>query len=129
MKMSLTTLSAEDVTNNSDVAMVTASGVKESVMDVAQMMRAKEIAQLGLYIGIGLNIPILVFGLVGNSLSFYILRRKLKMSSTHTYLSALAVVDSLFLFVSIGKYKIIYSIYITVFNIMLKLCSRIDIGL
>ena len=102
--MAMTTFTADNVTNISDVAMVTASDVEQSVVDIALMKRAKEIAQLGLYIGVGFYIPILVFGLVGNSLSFYILRRKLKMSSTHTYLSALAVVDSLFLFVSIGKY-------------------------
>ena len=101
--MSMAIFLDDDVTNNSDVAMVTSSSAGMYGMDAAVAKRAKVIAQLGLYIGIGFYIPVLVLGLVGNNLSFYILKKKLRMSSTHTYLSALAVVDSLFLIGSVGK--------------------------
>ena len=97
--MSMTTLLDDDITNSSDIAMVTAASAGMYGMNMALAKRAKEIAQLGLYIGIGFYIPVLVLGLVGNSLSFYILKKKLPKTSTYTYLTALAVVDSLFLFI------------------------------
>ena len=50
---------------------------------------------------VGIYTPIMVFGVIGNTLSFVVMVKKTRRSSTHNYLSTLCVMDTLFLVSSV----------------------------
>ena len=80
--------------------------------DPIVMAELDRIVKIALGLTMGLLVPILVFGIIGNSLSFHILLKTARFSSTYTYLASLSVMDSIFLISSIGKLPILHFIYI-----------------
>ena len=73
-------------------------------IDPTVWARALAIRALSLNTTTWLYVPILLCGLVGNTVAFILLVRKSWKSSTYTYLASLSIVDSVFLLTSTGSW-------------------------
>ena len=81
-------------------------GSQPFYIDPSIIARAQEIFAVIINLVIGCLLPILIFGLVGNSIAFYILFRKARNSTTHLYLSALSFIDCIFLISSVSTWLV-----------------------
>ena len=72
-------------------------------VDRELMMKVGQLLDLALTLTLWLYVPILTLGIVGNGLSFHLLLKRAKTSSTYSYLATLSVMDSIFLIASIGN--------------------------
>ena len=90
-------------TDGPDLYNSTTSEPMANGMDPETMAKVVGLIDTALKLTLVLYVPILLLGLVGNSLSFPLLLHRAKTSSTYNYLVSLSVMDSIFLLSSIGK--------------------------